>query len=45
MVAGRKTRRLAGKKFPPQKPLHFLPARRNFLDNFPENQFLIAYPI
>jgi len=24
---GRKTRRLAGKKFPPLKPLHFLPAR------------------
>jgi hypothetical protein len=26
-AAGRKTRRLAGKKFPPLKPLHFLPAR------------------
>jgi hypothetical protein len=26
-AAGRKTRRLAGQKFPPQKPLHFLPAR------------------
>jgi len=24
-AAGRKTRRLAGKKFPPLKPLHFLP--------------------
>jgi len=28
-AAGRKTRWLAGKKFPPLKPLHFLPARRN----------------
>ena len=26
-AAGRKTRWLAGKKFPPLKPLHFLPAR------------------
>jgi len=28
LAAGRKTRWLAGKKFPPLKPLYFLPARR-----------------
>ena len=28
VAADRKSRRLAGKKFPPLKPLHFLPARR-----------------
>jgi hypothetical protein len=27
-AAGKKPRRLAGKKFPPLEPLHFLPARR-----------------
>ena len=38
-AADRKSRRLGRKKFPPLKPLHFLPARRNlraekFFDNF-----------
>jgi len=28
-AADRKSRRLGRKKFPPLKPLHFLPARRN----------------
>jgi hypothetical protein len=28
LAAGRKTRRLAGKKFSPLKPFHFLSARR-----------------
>jgi len=31
-AAGGKTHRLAGKKFPPLKPLHFLPARRIWLN-------------
>ena len=38
--AGRKTRRLAGKKFPPLEPLHFLPACLTISLNFMRTKML-----